>query len=115
MTPPRSAGESKKAFAASSVRSGIGYSIPKSCITQREEPRLQEAEQAMQETENSVLLEACRYDTLSGLTQAPGKAGGLSSETPPAVLWRVKKLWLPASSETGRDEQLYDCQKDNLG
>ena len=38
------------------------------------------------------------------------------SETPPPEeLGRVKKLSLPAPSEAGRDEQLYDCQKDNLG
>ena len=35
--------ESKRAFSVSFERSGIGYSIPKRCITQREEPRLQES------------------------------------------------------------------------
>ena len=38
-----------------------------------------------------------------------------SEMTPPGLLGREKKLSLPASGEAGRDEQLYDCQKNNLG
>ena len=55
-TIPGCAGESKKAFAVSFERSGMVYNI-KRCSTQREEPRLRGAGQAMQETEYSVPLE----------------------------------------------------------
>ena len=78
-TIPGCAGESKKAFAVSFERSGMVYNI-KRCSTQREEPRLRGAGQAMQETEYPVPLErlAGRLP-FQGLRRPPGKAGGPDS------------------------------------
>ena len=50
---PGCAVESKKAFAVSFDRNGMVFNTQK-CSTQREEPRLREAGQVMQETEYSV-------------------------------------------------------------
>ena len=52
------------------------YSIPKSCSTQREEPRLREGGASDAGGRAlSASWEACRQDALPGLTQAPGFAG----------------------------------------
>ena len=70
-----------------------------------------------------ILLNALKKNTVKSnwknKTAAGRKAAAVFvlyalAKCPPAELERVKKLSLPASSEAGRDEQLYDCQKDNL-
>jgi hypothetical protein len=68
--------ESKRAFAVSSERSGMVFNTQK-CSTQREEPRLREAGQVMQETEYSVHPERLADSMpFQGLLKAPGFAGG---------------------------------------
>ena len=57
----------------------MGYSMPKRCSTQREEPRLQEAGQVMQETEYPVPLERLAGSMPSqSLRKPPALPGGLT-------------------------------------